>query len=146
MKKRSRARSTETIQFARNQRRSSNEFASTVWQWIRNRQIGNQKFRREHPIPPFTVDFCCVELKLVIEIDGDGHFTEDGRERDRARDEYLTSLGYMILRIPGYAVIREDGNGAQTIRDFVQNEIARHSPSPRILTRCSSPRFRARGA
>ena len=130
MKKHSRARSTETIQFARNQRRSSNEFASTVWQWIRNRQIGNQKFRREHPIPPYTVDFCCVELKLIIEIDGEGHFTEAGRERDRARDEYLTSLGYTILRIPGYEVIREDGNGAQTIRDFVQNEIARQSPSP----------------
>jgi very-short-patch-repair endonuclease len=130
MKKRSRARSTESIQFARNQRRSSNEFAFTVWQWIRNRQISDQKFRREHSIPPYTVDFCCVELKLIIEIDGDGHFTEEGRERDRVRDEYLASLGYKILRIPGYAVVRENGNAVQTIREFVQSEIATQSPSP----------------
>jgi hypothetical protein len=42
----------------------------------------------------------------------------------------LTSLGYKILRIPGYAVIREDGNGVQTIREFVQSEIATQIPSP----------------
>jgi very-short-patch-repair endonuclease len=46
------------------------------------------------------------------------------------RDEYLASLGYKILRIPGYAVVRENGNAVQTIREFVQSEIATQSPSP----------------
>jgi very-short-patch-repair endonuclease len=106
MKKRSLARSTESIQFARNQRRSSNEFASTVWQSIRNRLIAD-----------------------------DGDFTEEGRERDCVRDLYLLSLGYKVLRIPGSAVTSEGGTGVQTIREFVQSELATQSPSRRIPTR-----------
>jgi very-short-patch-repair endonuclease len=77
--KRSRARSPEAIEFARAERATTNEFASTVWQWVRNRRIANQKFRREYPIPPYMADFSCVELKLILEIDGVEHFTEDGQ-------------------------------------------------------------------
>ena len=80
--KRSRARSPNAIEFARAQRATANEFASTVWQWVRNRQICKQKFRREYPIPPYTADFCCVELKLILEMDGAEHFSEAGKERD----------------------------------------------------------------
>jgi very-short-patch-repair endonuclease len=100
--KRSRARSPEAIEFARAERATANEFASTVWQWVRNRRIANQKFRREYPIPHYTADFCCVELKLILEIDGVEHFTEDGRQRDRVRDDFLESQGYRVVRIAGY--------------------------------------------
>ncbi|HMO13601.1 MAG TPA: endonuclease domain-containing protein [Pirellulaceae bacterium] len=124
--KRSRARSEESIEFARNQRRTANEFASTVWQWIRNRQIHGAKFRREYPMPPYTADFCCVELKLIIEIDGEGHFTEQGVARDLKRDQFLLSQGYKILRIPGYSVIQEEGDVMSKIREFVKNA----GPSP----------------
>jgi len=62
--------SAEAVEFARAQRSSANEFANTIWQWVRNRQVCGQKFRREYAIPPYTVDFCCVELKLIIESDG----------------------------------------------------------------------------
>ena len=82
---RSRARDPEAIEFARDQRAAANEFARTVWQWVRNRQVCRQKLRREYPIPPYTADFCCVELKLILEIDGAEHLTEEGRERDRIR-------------------------------------------------------------
>ena len=128
--KHSRARSKEEIKFARDQRRASNEFASTVWQWVRDRQMSGAKFRREYPLPPYTVDFCCVEQMLIIEIDGDAHFTEEGLERDRIRDRFLSERGYKILRIPGYEVIREDGNAFQRIREFVQAAIEAQNPSP----------------
>jgi very-short-patch-repair endonuclease len=118
--KRSQARSEEAIEFARNQRRNSNEFATTVWQWIRNREIHGVKFRREHPILPYTADFCCTERNLIIEVDGEGHFTEEGIELDRVRDRFLKNLGYRILRIPGYAVIREGDAVITSIRDFVR--------------------------
>ena len=130
MTKRSQARSHEAIDFARNQRRTSNEFAATVWQWIRNRQIYGAKFRREFPIPPYTVDFCCVDQKLIIEIDGEAHVSEAGIQHDRVRDQFLTSLGYKILRIPGYEAIREDGNAIDRIRKFVQDSIDTQDPSP----------------
>jgi very-short-patch-repair endonuclease len=118
--KRSQARSQEAIDFARNQRKNSNEFAFMVWQWLRNRQCCKQKFRREVPIPPYTVDFCCLDLKLVIEIDGEPHLTEHGIEHDRIRDQYLKNLGYQILRIPGYDVVRDGGEVIERIRRFVQ--------------------------
>ncbi len=57
---------------------------------------------------------------LIIEIDGDPHCTEQGREHDRVRDSYLTKLGYKILRVPGYEVIREDGIAAKQINLFVE--------------------------
>jgi very-short-patch-repair endonuclease len=87
-------------------------------------------FRREYPIPPYTVDFCCVERKLIIEVDGETHFTDEGLARDENRDRFLASQGYKILRIPGYAVIGEDGNPLQTIKEFVATVIAEQSPSP----------------
>ncbi len=119
--KRSRARSPETIEFARAQRATANEFADTVWQWIR--QICKQKFRREHPIPPYTADFCCVELKLILEIDGADHFTPDGQERDRVRDEFLDSQEYRVVRIAGYKVLRAGREVLQKIECEVKKRM-----------------------
>lgn len=117
------ARSAEAIQFARDQRSTANEFAQTVWQWIRNRQICNQKFRREFSIPPYTADFCCVELKLILELDGAGHVTEPDREHDRIRDDVLMSLGYRVMRIPGYDVLREPELVLERIESFVRQRM-----------------------
>ena len=84
--KRKRSRSADTIKFARRQRATTNGFAQDVWQMLRNRRCRGQKFRREYPIPPYTADFCCVAIKLVIEIDGEPHTTEAGRHHDQQRD------------------------------------------------------------
>ncbi|MGV3485757.1 MAG: DUF559 domain-containing protein [Planctomycetaceae bacterium] len=73
------ARPSESIEFARNQRRTFKEFAATESQWLRNRQICGAKFRREPSILPYTIDLCCVERKLIIEIDGEGPFPDDMR-------------------------------------------------------------------
>jgi very-short-patch-repair endonuclease len=127
------ARSPAAINFARSERASANEFASTVWQWLRNRQIRNQKFRREYPIPPYTADFCCVELKLILEIDGADHFTETGQDRDRVRDDFLNRQGYRVVRIAGYDVLREGNQVLKTITEQVKKrmqEIEKQNPSP----------------
>ncbi len=81
MNRRSR-RDPEAIAFARDQRVRANELAQDVWQMIRGRRYLGQKFRREHPIPPYTFDFCCVALKLIIEVDGEPHQTDEGRQHD----------------------------------------------------------------
>jgi very-short-patch-repair endonuclease len=129
--KRSRARSPEAIEFARAERATANEFASTVWQWVRNRRIANQKFRREYPIPPYTADFCCVELKLILEVDGADHFTEDGRQRDRVRNDFLESQGYRVVRIAGYDVLREPSLCRKKIQEEVKKKMrALENPSP----------------
>jgi len=99
-------RDPDAIAFARDQRAHGNEFAHDVWQMLRNRRCRGQKFRREHPIPPYTVDFCCVALKLIVEVDGEHHQTGDGRQHDQRRDQYLAEQGYQVMRIEGYEVMR----------------------------------------
>ena len=127
--KRSQARTTEAIRFAKSQRQSANEFAATVWQWLRARRCCGVKFRREVPIPPYTADFCCLEHKLIIEVDGQEHFTEEGEEHDERRDAFLKGEGYRVLRIPGYEVIHDGGKVYQTIERFVK-EAVEPGPSP----------------
>ena len=53
---------------------------------------------RQRPIHHFIVDFYCASLKLVIEVDGDGHFTDDGRIRDAERTEILVGYGLKVVR------------------------------------------------
>ena len=132
--KHNRARSKDSIDFAKSQRRSQNEFSETVWQWVRNRQIFRQKFRREFPIPPYTVDFCCVELKLVIEVDGESHITDAGFKHDRVRDGFLASLGFKVLRIAGYDVIRNGAEVMERMRSFVRESIDAKTPHPQPLS------------
>src|SRR5690554_2340919 len=100
--KRTSNRDLEGIDFARHQRRQANEFAADVWQLLRGRQVLGEKFRREHPLGPYTLDFVCLDLKLDLEIDGKGHLSEEGKEHDARRDAYLRSLGFEVLRIQGF--------------------------------------------
>jgi very-short-patch-repair endonuclease len=113
-------RDESNLEFAKTQREFSNEFADKVWYWLRNRKIHDAKFRREYPIPPYTADFCCVELKLIIEVDGSDHLSEAGLKRDRKRDQFLAGQGFTVLRIPGYEVLREDERAKKKIEGFVE--------------------------
>ena len=65
-----------------------------LWSRIKNNQLGC-KFRRQHSIGKYTVDFYCPEKRLIIEIDGSQHIDS---EYDKIRDEYLKSLNFRILR------------------------------------------------
>jgi very-short-patch-repair endonuclease len=126
--RRSEARSQEAIEFAKLQRATANEFSATIWQWLRNRRCHGQKFRREFPIPPYTVDFCCVELQFIVEVDivevhGQHHETNEGRMHDEQRDRFLTGLGYEVLRVKGYEVLREDSLVSKRIEDAVLKRI-----------------------
>ena len=114
-------RNPEAIAFARFQRATANEFARDVWQILRNRRCCREKFRREYSIRPFTVDFRCVALKLIVEVDGETLFTEKGKQQDQRRDHYLRELGYEVLRIPGYDVLRDP----LEVRERIESAIVR---------------------
>ena len=119
--KKSIARLKQNVDFAKSQRRMASDYVLIVWQWLRDRRVLGQKFRREHPVPPYTVDFFCVELGLVIEIDGQPHLTPEGIAHDRVRDRFLKSLGYEILRIPGYEILRDSQSVRNRIVGFVKD-------------------------
>lgn len=109
-------RDPEQIAFAREQRQQANEFAQDVWQMVRNRKILGEKFRREYPVGPYTLDFVCLELKLNVEIDGKDHLSLEGRQRDSRRDAYMRELGFEVLRINGFLVTQDP----MSVRDEIE--------------------------
>lgn len=77
-------------------RTNSTEAEKRLWQALRNRQLAGYKFRRQHLIPPYIVDFVCLEHRLIIELDGGQH--AEAQEYDAARTITLEKLGYQVLR------------------------------------------------
>ncbi|AUV86828.1 endonuclease domain-containing protein [Vibrio campbellii] len=77
-----------------------------LWQKIRRKQLG-VKFRRQHGIGRYIVDFYCAELNLVIEIDGDSHFSDEGKEKDTIRDSFMETLGIKVLRFTNEEVMKQ---------------------------------------
>ena len=69
---------------------------TTLWAKLRRNQLLDLKFRRQHPIGPFIADFCCVEKKLIVELDGDSH--ADRTHYDDDRTAWLAEQGYTIIR------------------------------------------------
>ena len=66
-------------------------------------------FRRQAPIGPYIVDFVCKRAKLVFEIDGDSHYSDEGIVRDAVRTEYLAMRGYRVVRFTNLDLINPDG-------------------------------------
>ena len=77
-----------------------------LWQYLRKNQLG-VKFRRQHGIHHYIVDFYCPEYALVIEVDGEIHTSEDAREYDQERDNLLKSCGLQVLRFSNHQVLHD---------------------------------------
>jgi very-short-patch-repair endonuclease len=100
---------SERTQRARQLRREALPPERALWKHLRKRQIGDLRFRRQHPIGPYFADFCCIEAKLVIEVDGQAH-RGDRWERDRARDAFMEREGFRVVRVPAPDIaLRLDG-------------------------------------
>lgn len=67
-----------------------------LWNRLRDRRMAGAKFRRQHPTGPYIVDFCCVERRLIVEVDGGQH--SDADSGDERRSAYLASFGFKVLR------------------------------------------------
>lgn len=70
-----------------------------LWARLKNKQIMGYKFRRQHSLGYYVLDFYCPKLKLAIEVDGDSHFTEEAKKYDLRRENYIKSFGIRFLRV-----------------------------------------------
>ena len=95
-----------SMRTARQQRRNMSPPEVKLWTLLRRSPAGI-RFRRQHPIGPFVADFYCPAAKLVIEIDGLIHDSENAQERDASRDELIRGLGLQVLRIPATEVLAD---------------------------------------
>ena len=80
-----------------------------LWLHLRQRPDG-LKFRKQHPLGPYTLDFYCAALKLDVEVDGDSHSMGDNPARDRRRDAWLCERGFRVLRFDAADVMRDVGS------------------------------------
>ncbi len=84
--------------FRKNLRNNSTSAEATLWNYLKNSQLENRKFRRQHSIENYILDFFCPSEKLAIELDGNDHFTGYGLTQDEIRDKFLNSLNIKVLR------------------------------------------------
>ena len=86
-------------QRARQLRASQTSAEAKLWYALRNRRLARWKFRRQHPIEGYVVDFVTLEGKLVVEVDGATHSTEIERWRDTVRTKTLERCGFLVMRV-----------------------------------------------
>jgi very-short-patch-repair endonuclease len=94
-----------------------------LWSRLRRKALSGFRFRRQHPIGPYIADFACPLLRLVVEVDGGTHSTDDEVAHDRRRDAYMKSHGWRVFRVNNQDVYHH--------LDGVLEAICRHSPPPR---------------
>jgi len=84
---------------ARRLRDSQTSAEAKLWQALRNRQLARRKFRRQHPVDRYVVDFVTLDGKLIIEVDGVTHSSPSEIARDDARTRVLEACGFLVLRV-----------------------------------------------
>lgn len=85
---------------------------------------------RQRPIDNFIVDFYCAKLKLVIEVDGDSHFTDEGMKRDSQRTEILEGYGLKVIRFTNDEVLHNFEAVCEAIKGFFALSHVEIPPSP----------------
>lgn len=82
------------------------EAESFLWQKIRRKQLKGRQFYRQKNIGDYIVDFYCPSAKVIVELDGGQHYTQEGGSRDQIREKYLEGLGFTILRFSDREVFK----------------------------------------
>ncbi len=93
-----------TFENARSLRMQQTKAENILWQALRNRKVGNLKFRRQHAFDEYILDFYCHEIKLAIEVDGEIHKDPEVAAYDAVRTRNLIENGISILRFTNDAV------------------------------------------
>ena len=100
---------------SRSLRQTETDAEDKLWQRLRGRRLGGFKFVRQFPIRPFFTDFCCREEKLVVEVDGATHSTDEELMLDRRRTAAMRSAGFTVLRVTNAEVFENIDGVLETI-------------------------------
>jgi very-short-patch-repair endonuclease len=92
------------IKYSQNLRYKPTDAERKLWSKLRLKQLNGYQFYRQRIIGNYIVDFCSPALKLVIEVDGSQHCTDEGIAEDKIRDSYLQDIGFKVLRYNDYDV------------------------------------------
>ena len=96
---------------------------ATLWRCLQRKQLEGRKFRRQHSVGNYILDFYCPSEKLAVELDGALHFTPTGAEKDTVRDNYLAEMGIIVLRFENKLVFEQIDVVLDSIRSNFQSSI-----------------------
>jgi|SRR5690606_30759565 len=88
-----------------------------LWNELKNGQLEGRKFRRQHSIDNFVIDFYCASEQLIIELDGQVHLNATAEEKDRKREEKLEEMGFTLIRFENKMVFENLDSVLMEIRD-----------------------------
>jgi len=124
------------IEKAQEKRKNPTETEKVLWSELRSSALGH-KFRQQHLIADFIVDFVCLPRKLIIEVDGEYHFTEEQIQLDKERTTVLNELGYKVIRFTNndvltniYSVLNKIQQELNQQEQFQNSNLSVSSPSP----------------
>ena len=109
----------EIFDRAQQLRKNSTEVEKKLWKRLQNRKFEGLKFRRQHPISRFIVDFYCHEKLLVIEVDGGIHEEAKVKERDEGREEELENLGLTVIRFTNEEVLNNMNSVLEKLKTMI---------------------------
>ncbi|MCI0419785.1 MAG: endonuclease domain-containing protein [Acidobacteria bacterium] len=89
----------------RQKRNSLTPAEALLWKNLQRSQVGGRKFRRQHSVGPYVVDFCCPACRLAVELDGQGHFDSTRSEYDVKRMRFLEENGIRVVRFENRQVL-----------------------------------------
>jgi homoaconitate hydratase len=116
----------DLVEFARKLRQEQSDAESLIWYLLRDRRLGGHKFRRQHPVEPYVLDFYCPDLKITVELDGGQHNEPGRKSRDVARTRFLQSQGIRVLRFWNHDVLAD----TTSVLEAIWNALHEQGPSP----------------
>lgn len=102
-------------ELARQMRSSPSEAEKLLWSRLRAHRLDGRKFRRQHAMGRYVVDFVCLDSHLILEVDGDSHGEDAAEARDEARTAWLLTQGFRVLRFWNYDVLTNIDGIVETI-------------------------------
>ena len=105
---------------------------AVLWSLLKNKQLDGRKFRRQHSVDRYILDFYCPSERLAIELDGENHFTAEGMLYDENRTRYLQSINIRVIRFENEEVFQSPQGVLAEIRRWFSNKDAKESESDRI--------------
>jgi len=114
------------LERCRDLRRTATDAEALLWSVLRARQLGGFKFRRQHQLGLFILDFFCAEASLCIELDGDQHAMPENVVRDAARSRFLAERGVTVLRFGNREVLGQ----LETVMEHIYSVLTSGRPSP----------------
>ena len=111
------------IRYRKFLRNNSTSAEIRLWAFIKNKQLSGRKFRRQHSIDNFILDFYCPAERIAIELDGGYHNTQKQSAKDKKRDLILKSYGIKVLRFKNELIFRNCDEVLETIRTEFKSDV-----------------------